>query len=149
MVTFVVGIYSSSLQLLYLKFKHFIPAFIFLFVSIYLLCLPGSSSFPGSWWFRNIPQFDKLVHIGMFGLLCLLFHFPAKTSSLKNPSRQRWFWLVSIVAIAYGTLMEFVQRELVINRSFEEADILADAVGALGALAVSQSFFLKKRVENE
>ncbi len=80
----------------------------------------------------------------MFGLLCFLFHFPAWKSSLQNGARQRWFWLVSIVTIAYGTGMEFVQRELIVNRSFEEADILADAVGALGALALSQTLFLRK-----
>ena len=77
-------------------------------------------------------------------MLCFLFHLPAWKSSLENPVRQRWFWIISIGAIAYGTGMEFVQRELIVNRSFEEADILADAVGAMGALALSQSLFLKK-----
>lgn len=81
----------------------------------------------------------------MFGLLCLLFHYPAWKSSLQNRARHRWFWLVSAGAIAYGTGMEFVQRELIVNRSFEEADILADAVGALGALAFSQTVFLQKQ----
>ena len=82
----------------------------------------------------------------MFGLLCFLFHIPAWKSSLQNGGRQRWFWLVSIGSILYGTAMEFVQRELILYRSFEEADILADAVGALGALALSQTLFLKKAV---
>lgn len=81
----------------------------------------------------------------MFGMLCFLFHLPAWKSSLKNKNRQRWFWFISIGCIAYGTGMEFVQRELVIGRSFEEADILADAVGALGALALSQTIFLEKQ----
>jgi hypothetical protein len=35
--------------------------------------------------------------------------------------------------------MEFVQRDLVANRSFEGADILADMVGSLGALAIALS----------
>jgi hypothetical protein len=35
--------------------------------------------------------------------------------------------------------MEFVQRDLVANRSFEGADILADMVGCLGALAIALS----------
>jgi hypothetical protein len=127
-----------------LKLIKFIPAFIFLIITVVLLCLPGTGQFPASWWFKKIPQFDKLVHIGMFGMLCFLFHLPAWKSSLHNGARQRWFWLISIGAIAYGTGMEFVQRELIVNRSFEEADILADSVGALGALALSQTIFLRK-----
>lgn len=81
----------------------------------------------------------------MFGMLCFLFHLPAWKSNLRNKSRQRWFWFISISFILYGTAMEFVQRELVVGRSFEEADILADAVGALGALALSQTIFLQKQ----
>lgn len=80
----------------------------------------------------------------MFGMLCFLFHLPAWKSSLQNRARQRWFWLISIGSVIYGTGMEFVQRELIVNRSFEEADILADTVGALGALALSQTLFLRK-----
>lgn len=74
-----------------------------------------------------------------------LFHIPAWKSTLENKGRQRWFWFISIGCILYGTGMEFVQRELIIGRSFEEADILADAVGALGALAFSQTIFLRKQ----
>ncbi|TDO26437.1 VanZ family protein [Sediminibacterium goheungense] len=128
-----------------MKLLHFIPAFVFLIITIILLCLPGTNGFPGSWWFRKIPQFDKIVHIGMFGMLCFLFHLPAWKSSLQNSSRQRWFWMISFFAIAYGVGMEFIQRELIAGRSFEEADILADAVGALGALALSQTLFLQRK----
>ncbi len=80
----------------------------------------------------------------MFGMLCFLFHLPAWKSQMKNKGRQRWFWFISLGSIIYGTAMEFVQRELIIGRSFEEADILADSVGALGALALSLTLFQKK-----
>lgn len=130
-----------------MKLLHFIPAFIFLIITIFLLCLPGTNGLMESWWFRNIPQFDKLVHIGMFGMLCFLFHLPAWKSKLQNSGRQKWFWTVSVLSVAYGTGMEFVQRELIVNRSFEEADILADTVGALGALALSQTIFLRKKLD--
>jgi VanZ family protein len=123
----------------------FLPAFIFLIISAILLCMPGNAHFPGSWWFRNIPQFDKLVHIGLFGTLCLLFHLPAWKSTLSNRKRQRWFWFISIATVSYGVAIEFIQRELIVGRSFEEADILADTVGSLGALALSLSFFLRKQ----
>ncbi len=80
----------------------------------------------------------------MFGMLCLLFQWPAIKSQWSNTDRKGWFWTISAVSVAYGTIMEYVQRDLIVNRSFEEADILADAVGAFGALAFSLTFFLEK-----
>ena len=127
-----------------MKKLHFLPAFIFLGISLFLLTLPGSSV-PSGWFFIHIPQFDKIVHIGMFGMLCILFHYPAFQSTLTNPQKIGWYWLVSIAGILYGVAMEFVQRVLVANRSFEGADILADMVGCLGALAISASFFRQER----
>lgn len=121
-----------------MKKLHFLPGFIFLGISLFLLTLPGSSV-PSGWFFIHIPQFDKIVHIGMFGMLCILFHFPAFTSSLSGRQKSAWYWLISLAGILYGVAMEFVQRDLVANRSFEGADILADMVGSLGALAISLS----------
>jgi VanZ family protein len=121
-----------------MKKLHFLPGFLFLGLSLFLLTLPGSSV-PSGWFFIHIPQFDKIVHIGMFGMLCILFHFPAFTSPLSARQKLGWYWLISIAGILYGVVMEFVQRDLVANRSFEGADILADMVGSLGALAIALS----------
>ena len=127
-----------------MKKLHFLPGFLFLGLSLFLLTLPGSSV-PSGWFFIHIPQFDKIVHIGMFGMLCILFHFPAFTSPLSGRQKLGWYWLISIAGILYGVAMEFVQRDLVTNRSFEGADILADMVGSLGALAISLSFKRQKQ----
>ena len=72
-----------------MKKLHFLPAFIFLGISLFLLTLPGSSV-PSGWFFIHIPQFDKIVHIGMFGMLCILFHYPAFQSTLTNPQKIGW-----------------------------------------------------------
>jgi VanZ family protein len=127
-----------------MKKIHFLPGFIFLGISLFLLTLPGSS-IPSGWFFIHIPQFDKIVHIGMFGLLCLCYHYPAYTSTLTSRQKTSWYWLVSLLGVAYGVAMEFVQRDMVANRSFEGADILADMVGCLVALAISVSFFRQER----
>jgi hypothetical protein len=66
-------------------------------------------------------------------------------SNWNDGKRRVWFWVISCSSVAYGTIMEFVQRELIVNRSFEEADILADSVGAFAALAFSLTFFLQKK----
>ena len=60
-----------------MKKLHFLPGFIFLGISLFLLTLPGSSV-PSGWFFIHIPQFDKIVHIGMFGMLCILFQYRYK-----------------------------------------------------------------------
>lgn len=127
-----------------MKKLHFLPGFIFLGISLFLLTLPGSSV-PSGWFFNHIPQFDKIVHIGMFGMLCLLFHYPAFQAPLSSQQKLGWYWLISILGILYGVSMEFVQRDLVANRSFEGADILADMVGCLGALATSLSLKRQKQ----
>jgi VanZ family protein len=81
----------------------------------------------------------------MFGMLCLLFHYPAFQASLSNNQKLSWYWLISILGSLYGVAMEFVQRDLVANRSFEGADILADMVGCLGALAIALSIHRTKQ----
>ena len=49
--------------------------------------------------------------------------------------RNRLFQWVLLLAIVYGTGMEFVQKYLVVNRSFDGADIVADAAGATRCLS--------------
>ncbi|MDB5210059.1 MAG: VanZ family protein, partial [Sediminibacterium sp.] len=49
----------------------------------------------------------------------------------------------------YGTIMEFVQKYWIPNRSFEIADILADSTGSLLAYLASRWKFLgrvKKKI---
>jgi VanZ family protein len=78
-------------------------------------------------------QVDKLVHIGLFGILCFLFMFPFKKSGIEYKNRLPWFLLVTVSAIFYGIIIEFVQRDFIPNRSFDIWDIAADSAGSLAA----------------
>jgi VanZ family protein len=73
----------------------------------------------------TIPYFDKLVHIGLFAILC--------ASWLKTRKNRGTAFYVIVVAatIAYGIAMEYVQRDFVANRSFDIMDIIADSAGAI------------------
>jgi VanZ family protein len=121
--------------------KHpFLPAILFFIITVVLLTLPGSS-FPKSRFF-DIPYFDKWVHIGLFGMLCLLFSFPIKEFSIPDSQKRNWFLLITIIGIGYGISMEFVQKYWIPNRSFEGMDIVADSVGCSLAFIFS-SFRLR------
>ncbi len=109
----------------------FLPAIIWFFISLWLLTLPGSD-IPKIDWMDQL-QVDKLVHIGLFGILCFLFMFPFKKSGIEYKNRLPWFLLVTVSAIFYGIIIEFVQRDFIPNRSFDIWDIAADSAGSLAA----------------
>jgi VanZ family protein len=119
----------------------FLPAVLFFVLTAVLLTLPGNR-FPKSHWF-DIPYFDKWIHIGLFGLLCFLFTFPIQDFSITHSQKRNRFFLITLLGIGYGTMMEFVQKYWIPNRSFEGMDILADCTGCLLALFLSLQILRK------
>lgn len=119
----------------------FVPAVIWLIISIILLTLPAND-LPHNGLF-DLPYFDKLVHFGMFFLLTASFCFPffrlnANYSIILSTFIRVVFWV-----ILYGILMEFVQKFFTDGRSFDVVDIVFDTVGSVaGFLAAKQT--LKK-----
>ena len=120
-------------------------AFAFFVLATILFLLPGAS-FPKQNWltpFFNFIGFDKWVHATIFFVLVYLwcrasFH---RTALL---TRKKVFLLILLAFIAYGILIEFIQKEFIVNRSFEVFDIAADTGGAvLGFMFASRRF--KKR----
>jgi VanZ family protein len=120
----------------------FAPALIFLIFSFILFTLPGSS-FPKTDWL-GVPHLDKLVHIILFFILCLLFSFGVSVQAFRNSRKIVLFWIVAISGILYGTAIEFVQKYWFAYRSFDYLDMAADAIGAVLALIVSYLTLLKK-----
>jgi VanZ family protein len=127
----------------FLKNNPFLPAVLFFIFTVVLLTLPGNN-FPKSHLF-NIPYFDKWVHIGLFGLQGFLFSFPIVHFSITNSQKKYWFWIILLMGIAYGVLMEFVQKYWVINRSFEVMDMVADAIGCVLALILCYQILKRKK----
>jgi VanZ family protein len=117
-------------------------AFFFLILCTILLTLPGSA-FPKENWLDKI-WFDKWVHIGMFGLLTVMWcwviadHLPAASNL------QQYFFIVAILVIGYGIAIEFIQQRYVSNRSFDKGDIIADVGGALAGYVFSSWRYIKK-----
>lgn len=116
------------------------PAIGWFLLTTFLLVLPGSA-FPKETWLSKI-QFDKIVHIGIFAVMVWLFcrAFYQKALTKKN---SYIFILIAVVAIIYGLLMEFVQKNYVPNRSFDKGDLIADAIGAIAGYIFSRWLYLK------
>ncbi len=106
-----------------------IPAIAWFIVSLILLCLPGSTipKYP----FLALIHADKWIHIFLFSILCFLF----------CRAVQKRFLFIMVMGIAYGIIMEFVQKYWIPNRSFEILDIVADSAGCvLGYLYSRRKF---------
>jgi VanZ family protein len=57
--------------------------------------------------------------------------------------RNRIYLTIIIVSILYGLTVELVQHYLIVNRSFDLGDLLADTVGALVGLFVWKGYIKK------
>ena len=122
----------------------FFAAIAWFITSIILLTLPGTS-FPQEDWLDKI-WFDKWVHIGMFALLVVLWCLAMRFYRAGKSSTYfiRIFRTIAIIFLAYGIIMEFVQKEFVPLRSFDSGDIVADAVGCAVGLIFSTKRYIKK-----
>jgi VanZ family protein len=114
------------LQANWLKSK--VLAIAWLLLMCILFVIPGSA-LPEQNWFADI-QLDKWVHIGLFSVLVFLW---ASAFDLGLPSN---CWIVIAIAILYGIAVEFVQKTWIPNRSFDQYDVVADAIGSVVGLIV-------------
>ena len=106
-----------------------------------LLAMPGSM-LPNETHFA-IPQFDKIVHISLFGGFVFLWNLYLSVRPIPRVRLLRLFFLVFILAEAYGIGMEYVQKYFIPLRDFDEADIIADIIGAGLAYGLSNIMLLK------
>lgn len=115
------------------------------FLTIVLLCLPGSA-LPGGGIF-GLPHFDKLVHISLFGCLTLFWALHYWQVDAERPgTMERTGWAAVLFSVTLGVVLEFVQKYLIPNRSFDVWDMVADTAGSLLALLF---FRLSFRVRNK
>jgi hypothetical protein len=106
-----------------------------------LLTIPGNNLPSEHWigiWAEKI-QLDKWVHVGLFTIMVILWSwtFSNKPTHKKNT----YYFYITILWIAYGIGMEYVQKYFVVNRSFDRLDMLADAAGAFIGYFFSKKYF--------
>ncbi len=115
-------------------FKRLAPVWL-LIISV-LFFLPGSA-LPNDGLF-GIPHFDKYVHFGFFALLVFLWRF------YFHPS-VRFTYLLLLLAFGYGLGVELIQHYLIVNRSFDLGDVLADMLGTIAGLTFWTRVYKKNR----
>ncbi len=97
-------------------------------IILVLMTLPGTVM-PKEQGF-TIPHFDKFVHFVLFGGFVFLWcHYYAARHVELRP-RAKFFFFIFILACAYGIGMEYVQKYFIPLRDYDEADIIADILGA-------------------
>jgi VanZ family protein len=113
-----------------------ILVFYFLFIC-FLFFLPGDALPPTAPWFGAI-YFDKIVHFGIFSILTFLLCWTIGAPFSKTVA------IIFFGAVLYGILVEVIQDQLVINRSFDLTDWAADIVGSIAGTGVWLGRYAKK-----
>lgn len=125
-----------------MRIRFLLPGILWIILCTFLFTLPGSS-FPKEDWLDKI-WFDKWVHIGLIGLLVISWCWGFQKKLANKQKLTGLFRWILLLAIAYGVGMEFVQKHLVANRSFDGGDIIADSAGAIIGYLYSSRVYIKK-----
>jgi VanZ family protein len=124
-----------------LSFKKFIPGIIWMMVVLVLVMMPGKQ-LPESAFLFEI-NFDKFVHVGIFGLLAVLFSWPFYKTAISKNKKIFYFITIALLTSVFGYTTELMQKYWAQGRSYSLMDCLADSFGALLALIFCTIFFTR------
>ncbi len=91
-------------------------------------CLPGSLV-PNEKGFA-IPNFDKLIHMTMFGGFVFLWNLHLANRSLALPRLLRVFFVFYMLGNIFGISTELAQKYWIPGRDYDTYDIISDMFGA-------------------
>lgn len=104
-----------------------------LLLALYVGCIAALSLLPP----QDLPKVelfrgaDKVIHLMMYLIFALLGCW-----ALKTENHRSGLWLILFTTIGWGLLMEFIQLEMHIGRSFSWFDALANTTGALTGILI-------------
>ena len=80
---------------------------------------------------------DKVIHLVMYLIFSVLSCWTLKTED-------SWYaiWLIIPITVGWGMLMEYIQLEMRLGRSFSWSDILANTIGVLIGIIIYLSAML-------
>ena len=90
----------------------------------------------GNFSFFGIPHIDKIAHFGMYGVWTFLV-FRAWSSTSAIPYH-KLMWFTFLLGTLTGALLEYGQYSMTAGRSFEIADMIANAVGSFAGVWASK-----------
>ena len=95
---------------------------------IIAMCIPGRY-IPNESKFA-LPNFDKLVHVALFGGFVFLWCLFLTTRDLSFTRLMLGFFCFYMLSNGLGVAMEYVQKYWIPGRDYDLGDIIADMVGA-------------------
>ncbi len=123
-----------------MKISLFWKPIIWLALICYGLFLPANDLPLKS--FLKIPYFDKMVHFGLFFVLCLLLLRPFKRLNMNH------LLIAPAISITLGAVLETIQHMLSHSRSSNIYDFLANTTGILVAVVFFHYFISGKKWES-
>jgi hypothetical protein len=111
-------------KFLYYYYKSVIVFLLIFFVSI----IPGEKVQEVSW--LNIPNFDKLIHLGMYFCFSFILIFDI-IKTKPQLSKQKIYIFTTTIAVLYSGLLEIVQATLTNSRSGDIIDFFFNISGIL------------------
>ena len=103
------------------------------------------SSFPSIESVPELPYIDKLLHFFAYAVLGALFLRAYKTLQIRN--NLKFLIILSVLSSSLYGISDEMHQYFVPYRSFEYADILADALGSLFGVFIYQ-FIMEKLIDN-
>jgi VanZ family protein len=113
-----------------IPFKKFLPGIAWFFIVAVLTLMPGSD-IPKVGWLDAIPNFDKVVHAGLFGGIAFFFYLPYFKTSFSHRAKINYLIKLSVAVIVWGITVEFIQKFFIPGRDFELLDWAADSAGVV------------------
>lgn len=111
--------------------RYYLPAMGWVILILFLCTLPGKAV--PTVGFLDMLHIDKVAHFFLFGGMVLLLAYGYFRQ--KGSISTRMLALIVLSVTGYGLAIEFIQKYLIPNRSFDLWDLAADAAGAIaGAL---------------
>ena len=112
----------------FIMLHYFWPAYLWGAIVLLLTGLPGND-FPTlpSFWDRFQP--DKIVHMGIFGLLFVLLATGSYYKGGQLTVSKKLLYIYAFSVTALGGIIELLQKWVFIGRSCDILDFLADTIG--------------------
>ncbi len=105
---------------------------------IFVLCATPGKYIPAASWL-DLLSFDKLVHAGLFFILCSLLFI----GGVRHHKKTFYFVIVFFTCIAYGGLLEIMQARCFSQRSGDWLDFIANSFGCLVSWLMLRKMKLK------
>jgi VanZ family protein len=130
---------SAFLIPMFLKYNY--KALLWAVLILIVCSIPGNELPDISSW--NFPGMDKAVHVFLYFIFTILLVKGFRQQSSFRKLQKHFFIFAIATGIAYGLLIEIFQQTLLVGRSAEINDVLANTGGT--ALGIIYSLLFRPR----